>query len=69
MTDDDIRQLQVVDPGVAVLTSLENSDTDTASSDPDSEELPDLPEPLTALFDATLRELSPQEMQVNISQT
>ncbi|KAG1925610.1 protein ALP1-like [Pimephales promelas] len=36
-----------------VLTSLENSDTDTASSDTDSEEHPDLPEPLTALFDET----------------
>ena len=41
LTDDDIRELQVVDPGVAVLTSLENSDPLTASSDPDSEELPD----------------------------
>lgn len=39
-----------------VLTSLENSDTDTASSDTDSEEHPDLPEPLTSLFDVTLRE-------------
>ena len=58
-----------MDPGVAVLTSLENSDTDTASSDPDSEELPDLPEPLTALFDATLRELSPQEIQVKCQDT
>lgn len=64
LTDDDILELQVVDPCAAVLISLENSDTDTASSDTDSEEHPDLPEPLTALFDVTLRELSPQEMQV-----
>ncbi|KAI4819323.1 hypothetical protein KUCAC02_004575, partial [Chaenocephalus aceratus] len=64
LTDDDIRELRDVDPGAAVLTSLENSDTDTASSDTDSEEHPDLPEPLTALFDATLRELSPQEMNM-----
>ncbi|KAI4799462.1 hypothetical protein KUCAC02_016927 [Chaenocephalus aceratus] len=63
LTDDDIRELRDVDPGAAVLTSLENSDTETASSDIDSEEHPDLPEPLTALFDATLRELSPQEMK------
>ncbi|KAI9514557.1 hypothetical protein NQZ68_032198 [Dissostichus eleginoides] len=66
LTDDDIRELRDVDPGAAVLTSLENSDTDTASSDTDSEEHPDLPEPLTALFDATLRELSPQEMKCNL---
>ncbi|KAI4830376.1 hypothetical protein KUCAC02_002008, partial [Chaenocephalus aceratus] len=64
LTDDDIRELRDVDPGAAVLTSLEHSDTDTASSDTDSEEHPDLPEPLTALFDATLRELSPQEMNM-----
>lgn len=69
LTDDDIRELQVVDPCAAVLTSLENSDTDTASSDTDSEEHPDLPEPLTALFDVTHRELSPQEMQVKCEDT
>ncbi|KAI4796434.1 hypothetical protein KUCAC02_026986 [Chaenocephalus aceratus] len=63
LTDDDIRELRDVDPGAAVLTS----DTDTASSDPDAEEHPDLPEPLTALFDATLRELSPQEMNMKSS--
>ena len=33
LTDDDIRELQVGDQGAAVLTSLENSDTETASSD------------------------------------
>lgn len=46
-----------------MLTSLENSDTDTASSDTDSEEHLDLPEPLTAVFDATLRELSPLQVK------
>lgn len=56
-------------PVLQCLTSLENSDTDTASSDTDSEEHPDLPEPLTALFDVTLRELSPQEMQVKCEDT
>lgn len=55
LTDDDIRELQVVDPGAAVLTSLENSDTDTASSDTDTDEHRDLPEPLTALFNTTHR--------------
>lgn len=69
LTDNDIRELWDVYPGAAVLTSLENSDTDTASSDSDSEEHPDLPESLTALFDATLRELSPQEMQVKCEDT
>lgn len=69
LTDDDIRELQVVGPDAAVLTSLENSDTDTASSGSDAEEQQDLPEPLTALFDTTLRELSPQEIQVKSEET
>ncbi|XP_030253461.1 uncharacterized protein LOC115569598 [Sparus aurata] len=69
LTDEDIQELRDVYPGAAVLTSLDNSDTDTASSDTDSEEHPDLPEPLTALFDTTLRDLSPQEMEVKCEDT
>lgn len=58
-----------MDPNAAVLTSLEISDTDTASSDTDTDEHRDLPEPLTALFNTTHRELSPQEMQVKCEET
>lgn len=54
LTDDDIRELQFVDPDATVMTSLVNSDTETASSDSDTEEQADLPEPLTALFNPTL---------------
>ncbi len=68
LTDDDIQELQIIAPGAAVLTSLENSDTDTASNT-DTEEHSNLPEPLTALFDGTLRELSPQELQVKSEDT
>lgn len=68
LTDDDIKELQIIAPGAAVLTSLENSDTDTAS-DTDTEEHSNLPEPLTVLFDGTLRELSPQELQVKSEDT
>lgn len=69
LTDDDIRELQVVVPRAAVLTSLENSDMETASSDTDTEEQQDLPGPLTALFNTTLKELSTQEMQVKIEES
>ncbi len=69
LTDNDIWELQVVDRDAAVLTSLENSDMDTASSDNDEEEDPDLPEPLTALFNSSFRDLSPQELQVRSEET
>jgi len=69
LTDDDIKELiKIIAPDAAVLTSIENSDTDTAS-DTDTEEHSNLPEPLTALFDGTLRELSPQELQVKCEDT
>lgn len=63
LTDDDVRELQVVDPEAAVLTSLENSDTDAASSD-DEEEHPDLPDPLTASLSTSSSDLTPRELQV-----
>lgn len=63
LTDDDLKELCVVVPDAAVLTSMDNSDTDTASSDNDTDDRPDLPELLTALYDPTLRELPPQEIQ------
>uniref|UniRef100_A0A1A8G6W1 Zinc finger PHD-type domain-containing protein n=1 Tax=Nothobranchius korthausae TaxID=1143690 RepID=A0A1A8G6W1_9TELE len=69
LTDDDILELKAVEPEAAVLTSMDNSDTDTASSDTDTEEQTGLPEPLTALFDTTLRELSPQELNVKCEET
>lgn len=50
LTDDDIREIKVVDLDAAVLTSLGNSDTETTSLDTDTEEQPGLLEPLTALF-------------------
>lgn len=49
LTDDDTERLRIVSPSTAVLTSLENSDTDTASSNTDTEKHIDLPEPLTTL--------------------
>lgn len=69
LTDEDIRDLQVVAPDAAVLTSLENSDTDTASSDNDEEVHQDLPEPLTTLFNVSYRDLSPQELQDRSKET
>uniref|UniRef100_A0A1A8B1W7 YqaJ viral recombinase domain-containing protein n=1 Tax=Nothobranchius furzeri TaxID=105023 RepID=A0A1A8B1W7_NOTFU len=64
LPDDDILELKAVEPEAAVRTSMDDSDTDTASSDTDTEEQTGWPEPLTALFDSTLRELSPQELNV-----
>uniref|UniRef100_A0A1A8U2H1 Uncharacterized protein n=1 Tax=Nothobranchius furzeri TaxID=105023 RepID=A0A1A8U2H1_NOTFU len=64
LPDDDILELKAVEPEAAVRTSMDDSDTDTASSDTDTEEQTGWPEPLTALFDTTLRELSPQEFNV-----
>lgn len=56
-------------PSTTVLTSLENSDMDTASSNSDNEEHVDLPEPLTALFSLTFRDLSPQEIHAKCEET
>lgn len=69
LTDDDIRELKVVAPDAAVLTSMDDSDTDTASSDTDTEEQPGMPEPLTALFSPAHRELSPQETLAKSEET
>lgn len=69
LTDDDILELKVVAPDAAVLTSFEDSDTDTASEDTDDDEQPGMPEPLTALFSTAHRELSPQEVLVKSEET
>ena len=69
LTDDDIEELRIIAPEAAILTSLENSDTDTASSNSDTEEHADLPEPLTALFNITFRDLSQEEMQIKSEET
>lgn len=55
-----------MEPGAAVLTSSENSDMDTASSDTETKGHPDIPEPLTVLFDPALRKQSPEKMQFKI---
>ncbi|XP_073334198.1 uncharacterized protein [Pagrus major] len=64
LTDDDIRELKVIAPNAVVLTSFEDSDTDTASEDTDDEEQQGMPEPLTSLFSSANTELSPQEILV-----
>lgn len=69
LTDDDINELRIMAPGAAVLTSMDNSDTDTASSDSGTEEDEDLPEPLTSLFNISFRDLSPEEMEVKCEET
>ena len=53
VTDEDIKKLKLLEPKAAVLTSLDCSDTDTASeSDKENE---DPLEPLAALYDENLR--------------
>lgn len=69
LTDEDIRELHNVEPDAVVLTSMENSDTETASSDNNEEEHPGLPEPLTALFNASYRGLLPQELHDRSKET
>lgn len=57
LTDEDIQELYSIAPDAAVLTSIENSDTDTASeSELELEHPPELPGPLTALYNPTLRQ-------------
>lgn len=66
LTDEDIMELHEIAPHAAALTSLENSDTDTASSgsDTETEEELCLPDPLTALYDSSLRQFCPHEIQI-----
>lgn len=55
LTDGDIEELYLIAPDAAVLTSIENSDTDTASES-ELEHPSEFPEPLTALYDPMLRQ-------------
>lgn len=54
LTDEDLLELRSVAPDAAILTSIEGSDTDTASESEQIEDPEELPEPLTALFEPTL---------------
>ena len=61
LTDEDIAELKVLAPNAAVLTTMDFSDTDSASeSDTETE---DLPEPLVALYEANLRCLCKNALQ------
>ncbi|KAK7895769.1 hypothetical protein WMY93_021094 [Mugilogobius chulae] len=65
LTDEDILELRLISPDAAVLTSIENSDTDTAS-ECELEDLaahPELPDPLTALYDPTLKQQIPPDIR------
>ena len=55
LTDEDLLELRTLAPDAAVLTSFENSDTDTASeTEEEKEQLEELPEPLASMYDPTL---------------
>ncbi|XP_039513627.1 uncharacterized protein LOC120469007 [Pimephales promelas] len=60
LTDEDIADLKVFAPNAAVLTSMDFSDTDSASES--DTETGDLPEPLVALYDVTLTGLCPNKI-------
>ncbi|XP_074503223.1 uncharacterized protein LOC141774446 isoform X2 [Sebastes fasciatus] len=62
LTDGDIQELHLIAPDAAVLTSMESSDTDTAS-DSEPDDPPELPEPLTAMYDPTLRQHTPVDIR------
>ncbi|KAK0132987.1 hypothetical protein N1851_031645 [Merluccius polli] len=67
VTDEHIKKLKLLEPKAAVLTSLDCSDTDTASeSDKENE---DPLEPLAALYDENLRGLSSTELQEKSDET
>ena len=64
LTDEDILELRTVAPKAVILTSMDNSDTDTASETEDCDTPADnLPEPLVGLYDADLRGLNLNEIQ------
>ncbi len=67
LTDEDIAELKVLAPNAAVLTSMDYSDTDSASES--DMETGDLPEPLVALYDADLRCLCQNELQERSEET
>lgn len=63
LTDEDILELRSIAADAAVLTSIENSDTDTASQCELEEDPPELPDPLTALYDPTLKQQIPPDIR------
>lgn len=67
VTDEDIKKLKLLEPKAAVLTSLDCSDTDTAS-DSDQENQDPL-EPLAALYDENLRSIPSTELQEKSNET
>ncbi|KAL1274388.1 hypothetical protein QQF64_027202 [Cirrhinus molitorella] len=67
LTDEDIAELKGLAPNAAVLTSIECSDTNSASES--DTEAGDLTEPLVALYDANLRSLCQNELQEIIEET
>ncbi|CAM4699905.1 unnamed protein product [Leuciscus chuanchicus] len=67
LTDEDIAELKVLAPNAAELTSMDFSDTDSASES--DTETGDLPEPLVALYDANLRCLCQNELQERSEET
>lgn len=60
VTDEDMKKLKLLEPKAAVLTSLDCSDTDTASDS--GKENEDPLEPLAALYDANLKGLSTTQL-------
>ena len=65
VTDEHIKKLKLLEPKAAVLTSLDCSDTDTASDKENEDPL----EPLAALYDENLRGLSSTELQEKSDET
>ncbi|XP_024859127.1 uncharacterized protein LOC112450070 [Kryptolebias marmoratus] len=65
VTDEHIKKLKALAPKAAVLTSLDCSDTDTASES----ENEDLLEPLAALYDENLRGVSSNELREKSDET
>jgi putative phage-type endonuclease len=67
LTDEDIAELKLLAPDAAVLTTMELSDTDSATES--DTEAGDLPEPLVALYDANLRCLCKNQLQERSEET
>lgn len=69
LTDADLRELRSVAPGAAVLTSLDDSGSDTDTASEEDYHQSGLPEPLTALFSPANLELTPDEIHVKSRDT
>lgn len=60
LNTDDLRELRVLAPNAAILTSMDLSDTDSAS---ESDTETNLPEPLTSVYDKQLRGIPPNVLK------